>query len=627
MKVINYIHIKDMFVHKDTRIEFQEGKNFIVGQIGSGKTLINECIAFSFFGSVALRGKATSYKKSEVELSFNYNNESFIIKRKINDASLLMHDKESNQYLEICNSTSIVNQKIISLLGYNYDIYLLSNYCKQKKLAYFSELTPAKRLQYIDKVSGIEESKEFGSYLIAKRKTLKENISLLKDMVKQPELNKEIDLSFDYDQAIKELNIKLGSISDLYAKYDALLTKSTLSIPEPSLSLSLAELELLKHPVEILTEVEHWFHELIQRESHLNKLEIDLKQIPILEKQYQHLSLEEVEHMISMHSRALAKSIAEDLHFNCNHCNKELDFKRILDQTSVNNYQSIHIPLKDLYNIKDYLINNYSVVRKNLEKVFSKLEKAYDDFIEQPPVVDLIKYKDYTTFESTFNSAHRSHLEYTERMALYSVLKEACASAAQEASACRDEIEEFLKGQSELVELKDSYIKLSTEKDIYIQRLDIYNTSKVKYNSFVTQLDIVSELLKKLDAITLKIKNETIPLINHFASYYLNLITSGAMATIEITDDYNLIVDGTEIALKSGGETDLASLAFRLSLSKSIITGQLPLFIGDEIDSSGSKEVSDDIMQALDTINDEFQIILVTHKNTEDLTDCNIIQL
>ena len=99
------------------------------------------------------------------------------------------------------------------------------------------------------------------------------------------------------------------------------------------------------------------------------------------------------------------------------------------------------------------------------------------------------------------------------------------------------------------------------------------------------------------------------------------------MATIEITEDYDLIVDGTEIALKSGGQTDLASLAFRLSLSRSIITGMLPVFIGDEVDSAGSKEVSDDIIQALDTINDDFQVILVTHKNIEDLSNCNIIQL
>ena len=80
MKVINYIHIKNMFVHRDIKIEFTEGKNVIVGGIGKGKTLINESIAFCFFGSVALRGKAPQYKKTEVELSFNYNNEVFLIK-------------------------------------------------------------------------------------------------------------------------------------------------------------------------------------------------------------------------------------------------------------------------------------------------------------------------------------------------------------------------------------------------------------------------------------------------------------------------------------------------------------------------------------------------------------------
>ena len=77
MKVLNYIHLKNMFVHKDKRIEFEAGKNYIVGSIGTGKTLITESIAFALFGTVALRGKATSYKDTEVELSFNYNEETF----------------------------------------------------------------------------------------------------------------------------------------------------------------------------------------------------------------------------------------------------------------------------------------------------------------------------------------------------------------------------------------------------------------------------------------------------------------------------------------------------------------------------------------------------------------------
>ena len=113
-----------------------------------------------------------------------------------------MLDKETSQYLEIVNSTSIVNQKIISLLGYNYDIFLLSNFCEQKKLSYFSELKPAKRIQYIDKISGIEEAKELTKHLMVERKRLKDSIALLKDVTKEPILNPNIKLDFDYEKEI-----------------------------------------------------------------------------------------------------------------------------------------------------------------------------------------------------------------------------------------------------------------------------------------------------------------------------------------------------------------------------------------------------------------------------------------
>ena len=110
-------------------------------------------------------------------------------------------------------------------------------------------------------------------------------------------------------------------------------------------------------------------------------------------------------------------------------------------------------------------------------------------------------------------------------------------------------------------------------------------------------------------------------------AYYSKL---GWTISIPITDsqDYDLIVDGYTINVRSGGETDLASLAYRLSLSQSIITGMLNLFIADEIDSSGGENDSNDIIEALDIISDKgFQIIMVTHKDTTNLENVNIIQL
>lgn len=627
MKVINYIHIKNMFVHRDTRIEFTDGKNVIIGDIGKGKTLINEAIAFALFGSVALRGKSPQYKKTEIELSFNYNNEVFLIKRKINDASFNMLDKDTNVFVEVCNSTSIVNQKVIALLGYNYDIYLLSNYCKQKKLAYFSELTPAKRLQYIDKISGIEEGKEYSAYLNKLKKSLRDNLSLLKDMIVEPILDSNIDLEFDYESNISVLNNKLNSINDLYSSYNTALNKSIFNLKEPKINIQEWQTPLLTLEESDLNLVNQWFTDLLEKEENINSLEDSIRQIPEIKNEYKSLTLDQVDQMISIHNKNIIKSISDELHFNCNHCNNEIDFKLILDQSSNQDNIILSIPIKDLYNIKDFIINDYKTVKKELQKQLDFLEKEYEEFVENSFIPDLIRYKNYNNFLNIYKSSKVIEQEYIKELDLYNQIKVETSLYFQESEKLKNEIELFLTEQSDIIKLKDSYISSNIERSLYLEKLEIYKKSKIKYDTFYTQYQIVSGLLKDLDVISSKIKNETIPLINHFASKYLNLISNGTMATIEITEDYDLIVDGVEIGLKSGGQTDLASLAFRLSLSRSIITGMLPLFIGDEVDSAGSKEVSDDIMQALDTINDDFQIILVTHKNIEDLSNCNIIQL
>lgn len=627
MKVINYIHIKNMFVHRDTRIEFTDGKNVIIGDIGKGKTLVNEAIAFALFGSVALRGKSPQYKKTEIELSFNYNNEVFLIKRKINDASFNMLDKDTNVFVEVCNSTSIVNQKVIALLGYNYDIYLLSNYCKQKKLAYFSELTPAKRLQYIDKISGIEEGKEYSAYLNKLKKSLRDNLSLLKDMIIEPILDSNIDLEFDYESNISVLNNKLNSINDLYSSYNTALNKSIFNLKEPKINIQEWQTPLLTLEESDLNLVNQWFTDLLEKEKNINSLEDSIRQIPEIKNEYKSLTLDQVDQMISIHNKNIIKSISDELHFNCNHCNNEIDFKLILDQSSNQDNVILSIPIKDLYNIKDFIINDYKTIKKELQKQLDLLEKEYEEFVENSFIPDLIRYKNYNNFLNIYKSSKVIEQEYIKELDLYNQIKVETSLYFQESEKLKNEIELFLTEQSDIIKLKDSYISSNIERNLYLEKLEIYKKSKIKYDTFYTQYQIVSGLLKDLDVISSKIKNETIPLINHFASKYLNLISNGTMATIEITEDYDLIVDGVEIGLKSGGQTDLASLAFRLSLSRSIITGMLPLFIGDEVDSAGSKEVSDDIMQALDTINDDFQIILVTHKNIEDLSNCNIIQL
>ena len=595
---------------------------------GAGKTLITESMAFALFGSVALRGKASGYdKKLEVELSFNYRNETFIIKRKLNDAILYMLDKIDNEFKEIVNSTSIVNQKIISLLGYNYDIYLLSNYCKQKKLAYFSELTPAKRLQYIDKISGIEESKEYLLYLTSIRKQLRDNISLMKDMVVKPVKPDSVDLDFDYEFNINSINEKLNNVNSLYNEYNKYLELSTITVDKPINPLTEKQNLVLQINKDSFSEVEDWFINVKNKEYNIKVIENKIRDIPRIDKKYDNLTLEIVDHYIHQHNLNIISEIKDNVNLQCPTCNTQFELSSIFNLSSSGSaIDKNSIPIEVLYNIKSYILNEYKNQRLILEKELTVLEQEFESYYDSGYKFN--SFKSYSDFVNFYNKAEEQSSLFIQEINLYEQLINEVNKNRTKALKLKNEIDDFLNEQKQLMNLKDEYIKNIGLKNNYLERLDIYNMAINKYTTFKNQLDIVSNLIKDLSEIVHKIKEDTIPLINYYASYYLNLITNGIMTTIEVTDNYDLIVDGHDINLKSGGQQDIASLSYRLALSKSIITGMLPVLVLDEVDSSGAKDSVDDIMNAIDAItNSGYQVVLITHKDISDLEDINVIRL
>lgn len=625
MKVINYVHIKNMYAHKDTFIEFSEGKNYIVGPIGSGKTEVLQAISFALFGTSALRDKSSSYKDIYVELGFNYRGETFVIKRRINDASLLILDITDNEFKEIVNSTSGVNQKIIALLGYNYDIFLLSNFCQQKKLSYFSELTPAKRLQYIDKISGIEEAKDLLKYLNSVKKELKSNITILKDVTIEPTLPTSVDLEFDYESNITTLNTKLNGINDLYNRYNEILKNVKPSRPVPTNPVPDYHFPFINISKEDLSNFNAYILELSQLTREIIEVESKIQDIPRCPSNLKRLSLEEINELINSHNLNNIKNISKDVQVECSVCKTVHSLDTLLDAPESS---QVAFKLNDLYLAQTYLIEGYEAIKSHLTHELEVKIKSKESLIEAEPIKGLSSYRSPEELSVFIAQLNNRYAKYAEDLYEYTKYEDERSENIRLASELKQEIDTLISTQSEDIRLKDEYIKANTEKNIYVERLSLYIQAKEKLDKYTVELDTVSELIKDVTKISLDIKNQTIPLINYHASSFLNLISNGKMNTIDITEDYDLIVDGYKINVKSGGQQDLASLAFRLSLSQSIIQGLLPLFLADEIDSAGGENEANDIVQALDTIsNNGFQIILVTHKNTTNLENINIIQL
>lgn len=580
-------------------------------------------IGFAFFGTVSLRGKASTYPKLSVELQFNHYGSKFLIKRRVNDASISLYDEDEKKFVEVATSTTGVNNKIISLLGYDYNIYLLSNYCQQGKLQYFSELTPAKRLQFIDKVSGIEDAKELVDWLNTKRKSLKNTLDTLKDMIHQPELSAGIDINTDYDALLQDLTMDTGMINSLNRQIKELRSEHYSEVPSlpKEVTDSIKNLASVSDTVlkDCMARVDQYevlqedLEKLIEQQDRLLKCPPSLRNIS--------LTITEAEELLN---QIMMNSLTEAA-ISCPECSHTFSTS-VLKDTS---HHLSHISVKDLSNYIAWL-------QPEIQHEYSELtikQKGLSDRIQSLSEEELVlgvrlSHPDAQRLSRDVTRAREQVADYDLILSRRSKALEHNISVDAEITSLQKELDYLLDQQSKVSELRSEYVAKRVEKDLYLKQYALYQEAKKKYDGTKTEFEIIQTLIKEINEITSNIKLETIPLINHHASSYLNTMTKGVMTDIKITENYDLIVDGFQINLRSGAQKDLSSLAFRLSLGQSIILGMLPLFIGDEIDASSPTEVANDITSALETMSDNgYQILMITHKDISNLENCNIIDL
>ena len=112
------------------------------------------------------------------------------------------------------------------------------------------------------------------------------------------------------------------------------------------------------------------------------------------------------------------------------------------------------------------------------------------------------------------------------------------------------------------------------------------------------------------------------PELGELASVFLNEITDGRYTSLEIDDNYNVIVldEGEEKPVISGGEEDVANLVLRIAISQMIAERagqQLSTLFLDEVFASLDIERRDNVVQLLHRLEDRFeQVILITHVET-----------
>lgn len=603
---IDYIRIKNSFAHKDTTIKFESGCNYIIGNYGSGKSELLELIGFAFFGVVALRGKSTTYPNLEVTLQFNYVNTKYKIIRTVKDGSIIVDNSIK------ANTTTGLNNFIINLLGYDYSIYTLSNYCQQGKLQYFSELTAAKRAQYIDKLNGIEDAKDFSNYLKAVRKDLKTSLEAHKSFLRPPE-DVDIDLDVDYEEELKSLPETSDTITELTQQVKELSLSFT-SVPSTPVMPSTSLLDL-----EDYDNIVSRFKEYISIEDNIFKLQ---KEIQDIRSQF---SRKVISSSLNLESAKLdllssLKNSLVPVDLSCPSCNTSFNTSIFKSEHFVSQYT-----ITELESIIQWLSPDIQDRLLSLNSDISVLERSLKE-------LDVEEYCDkYTTVDNLNRSYNKQKVDlenYNNTLLSIKEINEHNTSIQNTIDEVNRNISESIALQKDTVDKQKYYLRCKSEKDVYLRMLSIYTKALVTSTDIQSKMDIIDLLLDRINSIVEDIQKESLPAISKTASIYLERLTRGVLHKIEVTDTYEIIVDGSPINVRSGAQKDLSSLAFRLSLGQSIVHGILPLFIGDEIDAASTPEVSAYIRKALQELSlDGTQIIIVTHKDTTNYDNCNIIDL
>ena len=139
--------------HHNRTFKFKEGLNLIRGDNEAGKSLIFEAIDFALHGSVALRLPVSMYPTNlQSDLLFCVRGEVYLVCRTPKKASLYKGENKDNL---IASGVKPVDAEIRKLLGYNRNVFMVSNYSSQDSIQYLSQMKPAERKRTIDNVVGL----------------------------------------------------------------------------------------------------------------------------------------------------------------------------------------------------------------------------------------------------------------------------------------------------------------------------------------------------------------------------------------------------------------------------------------------------------------------------------------
>ncbi|MFH1229252.1 MAG: SMC family ATPase [Candidatus Aenigmatarchaeota archaeon] len=223
--MITKVNLKNWRSHLDTELNFSEGTNCFIGNVGTGKTTIMDAICFGLFGTFLqlqqkklklediIMKKPVQKEQAEVTVYFDIDNIEWSIKRTVTKGKSTAELRKSGELIE-GPQPSKVTEEVEKLLKMNYELFSRAVYSEQNQLDMFLTIPKGQRMKKIDELLAIDRfEKARANTKVLKNKCL----SFVDD-------KEEMLRSLEADESLRKIEIIKREMVEMKEK-EALLSR------------------------------------------------------------------------------------------------------------------------------------------------------------------------------------------------------------------------------------------------------------------------------------------------------------------------------------------------------------------------------------------------------------------
>ena len=647
--MLHTLKIDKSFSHSNATFNFQKGLTAISGLNGTGKSEILEIIQWLLFGTKALRGEVDH----QAQLTFEVKGETYTVSRSKNKALLKKGEAP------FASGTKPVNQAIVSLLGYGYEVFTVANAVNQGKITELGEMLPAERKRLVDQTIGLDKIEEISKWVTGKlaevtamaRVHEKYNVAPA-PVGPDPAPNCTLDaLQSRTEQAraqavlrqelMKIAPLPLVKLDPDWQKIEELqeaqerrraglgalqaLSKALHSLPDAGPFVGLHERDNEYEPLKL------------EAEKYKRKTELEdlIKKLPVSPYSEKYLKKEEDQHALFLKFLKREELLKHLVEYKCPKC--------------LHKWHDEDPRLKDYLDVPDVVadsaltsnqINTYrrmlaqSETRKILEEELSSVRDATNcGWVVKQIATQRLLHAEYQ-----FRLAKQSQKEDLQKQ--YDSLSLILPPDGQdEIVRLKANLKEYEKYAYSVIAAKDAAVKLndipgniseyveecqklwnlklvhSVELKAYLSAKEVYEKNRKEAEKVEGEIEDWKKVREALNEMKVQVKTHLIPSLNKVSSQLLSMFSSGWLNKVDISEEFEIQIDGKKISALSGAGKAFANLAIRIGLGLVLTNGVFSVLMLDEIDAGVDLEKAPTLAEALRGLTGQIkQIINVSHK-------------